>query len=233
MGIGSGTDVGNSGERSVAEMLANKRLTEITVFDIGANKGQFLAMVQSNLGAQLKEIHCFEPAATTFKTLSKNVTASDEIHLNNIGLSSEAGTAKLYYDKENSGLASLTKRELAFRNIEFGQEEEVSLSTVDDYCKDHGIDRIHWLKLDIEGHELDALRGASGMFGRKAIEIVTFEFGGCNIDTRTFFRDFFDFFSSIGMTIHRITPSGHFQPITRYRETEEQFNTVNFVAYVV
>lgn len=63
--------------------------------------------------------------------------------------------------------------------------------TVDDYCRESHVEHIHLLKIDVEGHELDVLHGATEMFQRKAIDVVTFEFGGCNIDTHTFFQNFF------------------------------------------
>jgi len=231
MGIGAGGHVEDSGERSVVRKLVAKNRRDLVVFDVGANQGQFLNLVVSRLGERLAAVHSFEPARTTFETLRRNAPEMPCVHLNHFGLSCEAGSADLFYDRENSGLASLTKRDLSFRNIDFGRSETVVLSTVDDYCREHGIARIDWLKLDIEGHELDALLGAREMFANKAVDLVTFEFGGCNIDTRTFLRDFYQFFAEQGMTLHRITPSGHFQPVTRYRETEEQFSTTNFVAF--
>jgi hypothetical protein len=84
--------------------------------------------------------------------------------------------------------------------------------------------------MDIEGHELDALSGAKRMFDNKSIDIVAFEFGGCNIDTRTFFQDFWYFFSGINMRIYRVTPSGYLYRIDSYKEIQEQFRTTNFVA---
>lgn len=68
------------------------------------------------------------------------------------------------------------------------------------------------------------------MFQRRAIKSVQFEFGGCNIDTRTFLQDFFYFFKQHRMRIHRITPFGYLQPLTAYREIDEQFRTTNFLA---
>jgi hypothetical protein len=60
--------------------------------------------------------------------------------------------------------------------------------------------------------------------------MVMFEFGGCNIDTRTYFQDFFYFFKKHDMSIYRITPSGFFHPIPKYLEELEQFRTTNFLA---
>jgi hypothetical protein len=92
------------------------------------------------------------------------------------------------------------------------------------------VDTIHLLKADIEGHEMDLLLGARRMFEKRAIRMATFEFGGCNIDTRTFYKDFFYFFRDNGMDLYRITPSGYLHPLPDYREIDEQYRTTNFAA---
>jgi len=58
------------------------------------------------------------------------------------------------------------------------------------------------------------------------------ESSGCNIDSRTFFQDFFYFFKKYGMSnITRITPTGYLAPIHRYQEVYEQFRTSNFLVF--
>ena len=99
------------------------------------------------------------------------------------------------------------------------------------YCTGQGIDHIDWLKIDVEGHELDVLNGGTKMFSGSAIGMVTFEFGGCNIDTRTFLQDFFCFFRDHQMRIARITPAGYLHELHSYQEAYEQFRTTNFVCY--
>ena len=66
----------------------------------------------------------------------------------------------------------------------------VSLDTVDRYCEAHGVSRIDLLKCDVEGRELDVFHGVSRIFAAGLIGMATFEFGGGNIDTRTYFQDF-------------------------------------------
>lgn len=138
--------------------------------------------------------------------------------------------ATLYYDKQGSGLASLTKRRLDHFNIDFEQSEKIHVSTLNAYCKKHNIGHIHLLKLDVEGHELDVLNGALELFAKDAIDIVTFEFGGCNIDTKTYFQDFWYFFKDKNMSIYRILPNNKLYKISEYRELYEQFVTTNYVA---
>lgn len=230
MGIGSGDGVLASGEHAIFHALKQTLNPPYCIFDIGANKGQFLQLILDNITVDDFSIHCFEPGKETFKALAESARKDKRIILNNIGIGKQKGEAILHFDSPGSGLASLTKRRLDHFGIDFNNSENVEINTIDDYCSENAINRIHLLKLDIEGHELDAFSGARKMFETKSIDIVTFEFGGCNIDTRTFFQDFWYFFSEINMEIYRITPSGYLYPIESYKEIHEQFRTTNFIA---
>ena len=79
----------------------------------------------------------------------------------------------------------------------------------------------------MEGHELAVFKGMEKILaGRTPPKVIQFEFGGCNIDTRTYFRDFFLMFNN-KYEIHRQTPFG-LTAIEQYRETDECFRTTNF-----
>ena len=81
-----------------------------------------------------------------------------------------------------------------------------------------------------KGYELDVLQGANRMLSENRIEMITFEFGGGNIDTRTFFQDFYYSLTEHGMQISRITAGGHARKLSSYQEIYEQFRTTNFLA---
>ncbi|WP_243397404.1 FkbM family methyltransferase [Crocosphaera subtropica] len=230
MGIGSGCNVNYSGEKIAFEVLRSKSNAPYCIFDVGANQGQFLHLTLDSLGKDNFKIYCFEPGLRTFEILKQNSRQDERVIVNNLGLAQKKGEMTLYYEKAGSGLASLAKKKLDHFNIYFQLEENVKIETIDNYCHQNSIDKIDLLKLDIEGHELDCLLGAKTMFDRQAIKIVTFEFGGCNIDTRSFFQDFYYFFKDAKMDIFRITPSGYLHPIRCYQEIDEQFRTSNFLA---
>jgi FkbM family methyltransferase len=230
MGIGSGADVSVSGEKSIFNLIKKKLPAPYCFFDVGANKGQFLKLLLDSFGGSEFTVHSFEPGAETYQILLKNHPNAQQVKFNNCGIGSEQGNATLHYDRPGSGAASLTKRRLDHFNVDFDKSESVQIETIDGYCLKNNIDHIHLLKIDIEGHELDALAGASQMMEKQAIDVITFEFGGCNIDTRSFLQDFWYFFMAAKMDIFRITPTGYLFQIKSYREIYEQFRTTNFVA---
>ena len=230
MGIGTGANTKNSGEAALFQLLQAEHAPPYRIFDVGANRGQFASLAADKLAGKEYQIHCFEPSEVTFALLVEAHDAKPNMVLNNMGLGRESGMATLYSNQAGSGLASLTKRRLDHFGIEFERRESVHINTLDAYVAANEILHIHLLKIDVEGRELDVLAGAQEMLARGSIDMVSFEFGGCNIDTRTFFQDFYYLFEGYGMLIYRITPTGFLKPIEGYREFYEQFITTNFVA---
>ncbi len=233
MGIGSGGSTDASGEQAVFEHLRRLSSAEagpLCIFDVGANQGQFLDLIERGLAGVQHEVHCFEPSPATFEILQGRAIARPGVYLNPFGLGQAAGEFDLFSDAAGSGLASLTKRRLDHFGIKFDRRERVRLETLDGYCHQHRIQRIDLLKIDVEGHELEVLRGSEAMFAENRISILTFEFGGCNIDSRTFLQDFFRFFQAHRMSsLFRILPSGRFERISGYSESLEQFRTTNYL----
>lgn len=195
--------------------------------DIGGNVGKYTAELRRR--SPECEIHIFEPAVTNIAVLHERLGADQRIHIRPVAVSDASQENMLYANEPGSGLGSLTKRRLDHFDIKMDHEERVQTIRFDDYYSANLIGReIDLVKIDIEGFELAALRG----FGEAALRktrCVQFEFGGGMIDTRTFFQDFFYFFSEHEFDLFRITPMG-MQRIPRYSEGDEFFSTVNYLA---
>lgn len=237
MGIGAGGSPDASGEAALVKLLFEEASPSgsYCVFDVGANTGGFLDMLTSSLGGRKAVVHAFEPGQAAFERLEENFGKNSHIKLNRCGFGATEGELTLYYSEPGSALASLTKRRLDHFRRKSPQpanefSENVRIQTLDAYCAAEGIGKIDWLKIDVEGHELDVLTGAKGMLAAGKIRLVSFEFGGCNIDTRVFFQDYWYFFKEFpNARIFRLTPSGYLSPITKYLETLEQFRASNFL----
>jgi FkbM family methyltransferase len=196
-------------------------------FDVGANVGKYTNIIREALGDEVV-IYSFEPSKQSYKKLLQNTEGYSGLHRFNFGFGKESSVLTLYSDSEASGLASLYKRNLQHFDIEMNRMEEVEIRTIDDFCFTAGIQRITFLKMDVEGNELNVLLGAKKMLDAGSIDFIQFEFGGCNIDSRTYFQDFY-YLLKDRYTIYRIVKDGFFE-IKKYNEIYECFITTNFFA---
>ena len=196
------------------------------VIDIGGNVGDYSEIIRNQY--PLAEIHIFEPSLKNIGLLTARFSGYESMSIVPFALSNVSGSSLLYANESGSGLGSLSKRRMEHFGVSFDFEEEVSTIRFEDYWKNElGSRLIDCVKIDVEGHELDVLKG----FGQAltAVRALQFEFGGCNIDTRTFFQDFWYFFKSYNFDIYRIGPLGA-QEIVAYSELDEFFSTTNFIA---
>ena len=107
-------------------------------------------------------------------------------------------------------------------------EEKIKLIRLDQYWSESiNSNFIDLLKIDVEGHEIDVLKGLGDKI--KYVKAIQFEFGGCNIDSRSYFQDFWYFFKENNFKIFRISPIGLIE-IKKYSEQYESFITTNFIS---
>jgi len=230
-GYGSGASLNTSGEAVLFELLGKRFGASLLklIFDVGANVGDFSAGAFDALGPEVK-IHAFEPASMVCRKLSSRFAGNDRIVINNAALGNEESERPLYGTINDSGMASLLNRNLAHVNMASTFQEMVKVRRLSDYCNSQDIEEIHLLKMDVEGFELEVLAGGQSLFEKGRVRMCSFEFGGCNLDSRTFLRDFFEFFGKFDMEIFRITPAGTLVHLPRYQESLESFATTNYVA---
>lgn len=223
-GKGYGRD---SVDKEVAVALRVLGRRPSLVIDIGGNVGKYALEVRRR--APECEIHVFEPAAKNVAILTKLFDGDRLVHVNPLAVSDVTQETVLFANEPGSTLGSLTRRRLDHFGMAMDHNETVKTVRFEDYYQAHLRDReIDLLKLDIEGHELAALRGMGDSVLRRT-RCVQFEFGGPNIDTRTFLQDFFYFFSQRQFEMFRITPLGP-QHVPVYREADEYFSTANYLA---
>jgi hypothetical protein len=125
MGVGAGSNVWTSGEKVLVKELRGLSGEALTVFDVGANVGEFTLMLQQGLRGRSLDLHVFEPAQHTFEQLEQRVASGPGLHLNRTALGAEAGEVELYYDEQGSGLASMTRRDLSHEQLAFAIAEIV------------------------------------------------------------------------------------------------------------
>ena len=198
------------------------------VFDVGAHTGEWARLALSvNPGLN---IHCFEPSRENFVNLTRNVS-SPNVTCNPFGLSSENGERPLFIFRSAPGLHSLYQR----RGLENGwglatpaETEMVKLDTLENYCAERQIEKIDFLKVDVEGHELEVFKGGRSLFEEDRVRMIQFEYGGCNIDSKVLLKDIFEFFAGMNYSFYKIFPD-RLKPFERYDQRLENFKYQNWL----
>ncbi len=237
MNIG-GVDIKRGGEREVLKRLSqgiNNNQTPI-IFDVGANVGKYSLEVISIFGKNVR-LYSFEPSKKPFHLLAKSLRDREGVKTYNFGFGDKNETTILYSCREDSDLASneesselssIFARQMEHFGTEMKYKEEIKLRRLDDFCRDNSINHIYLLKLDVEGNELNILNEAKELIDSNSIDFIQFEFGGCNIDSKTFFQNFF-YLLNPNYRIYRILKNG-LRPIDKYKEKYEMFIATNFLA---
>lgn len=195
------------------------------VFDVGANRGSYSELASSIMGGF--DIYSFEPCKASFDLLKQSSEKNARVKAFNFGFSDAPQIATIHKAHDSSMLNSLYQRRLDHIGISLDTSESIMLKTIDDFCSENNIERIGFLKIDVEGHELAVLKGAKRMLSERRIRFIQFEFGGTNIDSRTFFQDFWYLLSEFN--IYRIMQNGICH-LSTYSEAFEIFLLQNFLA---
>lgn len=140
------------------EKELRERLSDGDVaFDVGANLGYFSAVMAQAVGRD-GEVAAFEPVGTTFRRLeeTRRWSSLPQIKAFNVAVGDHEGTVRLWHARESSAIASTSYR------VPGGRQETVELGTIDGYVTAGTVRPPRLIKIDVEGHELDVVRGAMG-----------------------------------------------------------------------
>ncbi|MBL6886952.1 MAG: FkbM family methyltransferase [Candidatus Poseidonia sp.] len=138
------------------------------VFDVGTNIGT----IANWLANRTQHVHGFEPHPANIEMTRDQIEIrkAKNITLSQLALGSEPGILQLHV-KSFHGHHSLGDT-AASPTVE---KIDVEVDTVDRYCLTHGIERIDFLKIDVEGFEDAVLQGSTSMLKNHSIGFVLFE----------------------------------------------------------
>ncbi len=198
-----------------------------TVFDIGANEGDYVESVHKAFPSAT--IYAFEPHPRTFVRLQERTGSTAKCF--NLACDKEIGSFELHdlAGEKGTQLASLSREAL----LPLGRPIEsflIKSITLDEFCAQNKIDRIDLLKIDTEGNERRVLEGAARLLSEGRIDCIQFEFNEMNVASRSFMMDFIKLLPR--HRLYRLLPNG-LLPIQKYSPFfGEMFGYQNIVAFV-
>jgi FkbM family methyltransferase len=146
-----------------------------TAVDVGANIGYMTGLMAARTGA-LGKVYSFEPNPEVYSELIKNIhewhsnLGWNHIKVEQLALSNHSGIGILAVS-ENREAGQLTEESATNSSSNFKQTYNVSLQRMDEVINDD----IGVMKLDVEGHELAVLQGATKLIINRRIRDIVFE----------------------------------------------------------
>ncbi len=148
--------------------LADAFLGEGGVFlDVGANHGLLSFGLAGRHGDKI-QFHLFEPNPKLISSIQKSLVLYPSMRctVNAAAVSDRVGVVSFLIDHNQTGAS----------HIADDAPNQVTSLTLDDYLERAGIKRVELLKIDVEGHELVALRGAKHSLETQVIQAIYFEY---------------------------------------------------------
>ena len=135
------------------------------IFDVGACDDSPFQEFQ-------KEVHYFEPYEVYFEKLKQQANNNTKANYNCFALG--ARNEELKYFKECMSFLNRGKRD---ESMAVGS---LPVRRAEDYIKQHNVEQIDFLKIDVEGFEFDVLRGFGDALSK--VKFIQFEYGGTYLD---------------------------------------------------
>lgn len=201
--------------RGFAPLLDRILLPGMQVIDAGANVGEITLLAAKRVGLAGRVI-AFEPVPEIAACLCTNIEANEfsQVTVVKAALSEDEGEHELYRrvspikDRSvNDGTGSLFQGNRGRRGT-----GSVRVGTLDTFVKDINLSKVDLIKMDIEGAELPALRGASELLARdRPMLIVEVQEESANAAGYGI-ADLFEFLSQYGYAFETILDDGNTRP---------------------
>lgn len=216
-----------SGETFFHDFL-QKNYTINTVFDVGANSGDYTELFKDS-----SRVYAFEPNPKSYRNLEQQFLNHASVRTFNFGLSDVEETVKIYdrVDNEGSRHASIYQEVITDIHKAESVGVDISLRKLDTVVQEENIESISLLKIDTEGNELAVLKGGIQTISKQIVDVIHIEFNEMNIISKVFLKDFVDLLPSYNF--YRLLPNG-FLPIHYNSESPvlyEIFAFQNIIAF--
>lgn len=214
--LSSGPDIGSNGEALLISALSKG----LTVFvDVGGNAGDWAAAIVEHCAPSVRGL-IFEPGRIAEQLRERFPAARfPSIGIHEIALSDSEGILPLF-DGGASVYNSLVSNG--------ANSMMVKVARLDAMLETAKIDHVDLLKIDVEGFDAKALRGASAYLDRGAIAVIQFEYGREWIGANENLWSAIQFLRSRGYSVYSLNAKG--LHTFNYHAFGEFYCFTNFVA---
>lgn len=190
------TNAETDSSRGVINFLSDSKI----IFDVGANIGQTSLWMEKYVKTKEVDyqIYAFEPHPATFKKFTTNLALNpfSKIAPFNVGLGNFSSELELIEDCEtNSGGFRIGKISPTQKGV------KIPVSTIDEFVLEHKVEKVDFIKIDVEGFEHHILLGGINTL-KKHLPKLYIEFCPKNIEVQGFNpKELIQFLESMNYTL--------------------------------
>src|SRR6266542_3430857 len=232
---GVANDMMSNGEMLVQNCVVeawkrgNLNRQRLVIFDVGANIGDWssalLSVLTDTTVRAAVDLYVFEPVPATFEFLRKRLgTQNAGLHYEQVALSSETGEGVIYVRGPNEETNSL----YADSVCEYKEPVRISKATATSFCQAAKLSHVCLLKCDVEGHDMEVIRGALPLLANEKIAVLQFEYNQRWVYARSFLRDAFIAIEKLPYKLAKLQPD-HLLIFTEWHPELEKYFEGNFV----
>lgn len=156
----------------IVSFLDNKDIRWNIVFDVGACRG----VISMYCAGRAERVVAFEAYAENIESMRRNLLVNKQLSGHAFPITivekavSDTNGFVQFFESSSYGHGSIKAI-----NDGIGTTIDVPCTTLDYYCESQEIARINLLKIDVEGAEINVLRGAMNLLKAQNIDMIIFE----------------------------------------------------------
>lgn len=210
-GIGRKLLLNGEYEPEVEEIINAHLETGDVAFDIGSNMGPFTICMRDTVG-KTGTVYAFDPLPKNSDLLKNTINKNNlsNVRVINKAVGKDRDTMELYVTEQNTGNSTL------YPDQEYDKKLQVDVVPLSDYTND--FDEINFIKVDVEGAELDVIESLSDQI--KNVDYILIELHHYTEHHKDYnIEDLFTILDSHGSIIG-VSKAPEYEPVEQYQNIE-------------
>lgn len=193
-----------------------------TIFDVGANMGEWTRMTRSFHPDA--EIHMFEIVPETYHKMLNNIEIDSKMIPNSFGLLDKSGPVPMKHKTTYDSLSTIV--------TDLRLDDSIPITglafTGDEYVESRRIETIDYLKIDTEGAEGKVFKGFENTLKQGKVKMIQFEYSFVCVLTKWMLIDSYKFLEPLGFKLGRLHKD--YIEFHEYTLLDENFKGPEYIA---
>tara|TARA_B100002019_G_scaffold290666_1_gene308870 strand:- start:198 stop:1016 length:819 start_codon:yes stop_codon:yes gene_type:complete len=192
-----------NGEFNLISSFVKSEINQKIIFDVGCNVGEFTYFLKKkNYDGK---IYLFD----ALKSIDSKILENKNVYFFQKLLWNKEEKISFFIDKkiQNAGTnSSFDMKQIGYETN--SEKREMNTTTLDNFIEENNIDKIDYLKIDVEGAEYRVLEGLIKNLELNKVKYIHFEYGHAAMADRKYIKDYLSLLKKYNFEMYVIIPQG-------------------------